>query len=829
MGVRAWGRTGAGGTSAVAEAAFPTAWEARADTGPDGHGAPERLVRTHEHALPRPALPAALICLPAAWAGVELAFTHDVAAYFRGAQDAWPLAWALLALLAGALLAVAARHTSRAGLVAAVAFALAAGLACAHVRAGGIVQAAGHMAAQPASACEFVLATDATPSSLGGMQAQADVYVTSAGGTRRVGSAWLKLPASAGTEGLYAGAHLAVVGRWSAVTDDDWGRSLIRRGMGASVTATRVRRLGFGDGPLGTLRRARAGMLDSLDESDAGTALVAGVVLGHQAGFSALEAHEWFSNLGLAHLVAVSGSHLAVVAGLFASALARTRARPAARLALTACALTAYVTLTGVQPSAVRALVMVLAALSGRLAGRRSHALSGLGVAALGMLLLDPTLAHKLGFQLSVASVLGIALFGRLAGRWAAAALPARVPAGVGEAVAVTLVAQTCTLPLTLPAFGVLPVLSPMANVLVGPVVSALLTVGVVAVPLGSLVPALAGPAASLTSALGTAACAIARVLADVPYAAVPLSAQPAACAGACCALALAAYVAWPQPTPARARACAPALAAVVVLTLGFWRLAGPARICVLDVGQGDAILVQQGPHAVLVDTGPGDAVVQALGRQHVIHLDAVLLTHTDADHASGLEHLRGLVQVDEVIVGEGVQEIARSDKPELARAMDAVSRRGVRTVLAGDVIRAGALELDVVWPNAPVTEESNATSVVCVARCERGGDALSALLTGDAESEQVEPLARSGAAGNVDVLKVGHHGSAVSTTPAMLEELRPALAVISAGEGNRYGHPTQVCLQALEDAGVPELCTIEHGDLDLRPARDGPSVRTQR
>ena len=570
-------------------------------------------------------------------------------------------------------------------------------------------------------------------------------------------------------------------------------------------------------------------MLDSLDRGGAGTALVAGVVLGHQAGFAAYDARDWFSNLGLSHLVAVSGSHLAVVAGLLASVLSRTHVRPAARLALTAAALGAYVTLTGVQPSAVRSFVMVLAALSGRLAGRRSHALSGLGVAATGMLLLDPALAHRLGFQLSVTSVCGIACFGRLAGRWAAAALPNRLPQAISDAAAITLVAQTCTLPLTLPTFGVLPVLSPLANVLVGPVVSALLTVGVVAVPLGALVPALAAPTIALCSALGNAACAIAQVLAGVPYAAVPLSAQPAACAGTCCAAALATYVAWPQPTRVRARAAALVLLAAVALTLGCWRLVAPARVCVLDVGQGDAILVQQGPHAVLVDTGPGDAIVEALGRHHVIHLDAVLLTHTDADHAGGLEHLRGLVQVDEVIVAEGVEVLARAEKPELARAMDAVAKSGVRTVLAGDTVRAGALALDVIWPAASVTEESNATSVVCVARCGRGGNTLSTLLTGDAESEQVGPLARSGAAGPVDVLKVGHHGSAVSTTPAMLEDLSPTLAVISAGEGNRYGHPTPACLQALADEGVPELCTIEHGDMDLRPARDGVSVRTQR
>ena len=809
---------------------FPDRWDAAGTQEDARPNSRPTLARTHERAPVRPSLPCVVLCLPAAWAGVAVTTTCDIAVHFGQTNLSWALAWILPALILIAAVGLCLRASRYWRCVLALCLACTAGTLCGHGRVQATLQAAEAIVQSPVSSYEFVLTSDASPSERGGFQAQADVYAKTSQRRMRLSGVWVRLPASAGDKRLYVGTHLRAVGRWSQPENDEWGREQLGRGVSAYVTVTRITQSSAADGLLGALRNVRSGMLGSLDLADPGLALTAGVVLGHQAAFSSQEASICFSNLGLSHLVAVSGSHLAVVAGLLGAVLGRTRARPALRLVLVSSALAAYVVLTGVQPSAARAFVMVLAAMSGRVLGRRSNALSGLGTAALVMLLFDPALASRLAFKLSVASVFGIACLGSLTGRWVRAALPARMPEATCDALALTLVAQTCTLPLTLPAFGVLPVLSPLANVLVAPLVSTLLTIGVVAVPLGCALPALASPTHELCAALGSAACHLAQTLAGIPYAAVAAGVSQGFCTAVSAFVVAGIYLAWPHPTRTRARAALLTAMLMLAVTFVSWRCIAPERIVMLDVGQGDAILMQQGPHAVLVDTGPGDAIVQALGRHHVIHLDAVVLTHTDADHADGLKSMLGLVQVDKVILAQGVADIAQREKPELARTIQRIARAGSEEVAAGDSLHAGTFTLDVIWPRAEVLEESNATSVICVAHTgKESSGGMSVLLTGDAESEQVEPLVLAGVTGQVDVLKVGHHGSAVSTSAAMLRGLQPELAVISAGEGNRYGHPTPACLEQLASAGVPELCTIEHGDIDMRAGNTGVRVRTQR
>ena len=152
--------------------------------------------------------------------------------------------------------------------------------------------------------------------------------------------------------------------------------------------------------------------------------------------------------------------------------------------------------------------------------------------------------------------------------------------------------------------------------------------------------------------------------------------------------------------------------------------------------------------------------------------------------------------------------------------------------VAAGDVLSVGSFELEVLWPRGDVDGRDNEDSIVSVARTvgPSGESAsLSALLTGDAEREVLWPLISSGAAGKADVLKVGHHGSAVSTTPEMVRCLGAVVCVASAGEGNAYGHPTRECVEAAREGGALFLCTKDRGDIELRPARGGVEVACER
>jgi competence protein ComEC len=222
----------------------------------------------------------------------------------------------------------------------------------------------------------------------------------------------------------------------------------------------------------------------------------------------------------------------------------------------------------------------------------------------------------------------------------------------------------------------------------------------------------------------------------------------------------------------------------------------GPA-ISVLDVGQGDAVLLQDRHHAILVDTGPpGAPLVEHLRAAGVRRLDAVLVTHSSSDHEGGLEALLAAMPVGLVLDGRGPgrEHGGEGGGARFAGVAPPIPR-GVPA--AGQVLRAGRIAVEILWPppGDERTGDPNLTSTVALARM--GGSTV--LLTGDAESEVTLPLDLP----PVDVLKVAHHGSADPTLPALLAKTAPRTAVIPVGR-NTYGHPAPSTLAAL--AVVPTV-----------------------
>jgi competence protein ComEC len=227
-------------------------------------------------------------------------------------------------------------------------------------------------------------------------------------------------------------------------------------------------------------------------------------------------------------------------------------------------------------------------------------------------------------------------------------------------------------------------------------------------------------------------------------------------------------------------------------------------RVDVLDVGQGDAILLEPaGAPAVLVDGGPpGDQLAEKLEEAGTESLGAAVITHDQSDHAAGVEELFGRFPVARLLYAR-----LRRGTIEAARAA------GVEPVqvAAGRELRSGQLRLEVLWPppellsEAPADTDPNQLALVMLVRWR----SFTMLLTADAEAEAV-PLDP----GPVDVLKVAHHGSEDAGLGALLDRIRPRLAVISVGAGNSYGHPTRETLSTLAAHGVPTLRTDLEGDL---------------
>lgn len=632
---------------------------------------------------------------------------------------------------------------------------------------------------------------------------------------------------------LAAGSVVRCVGRYEPNSEGDWGDSSRAQGVAGTVRVVRVLSSRPPGGVAGAVQAVRSAVMGSFDaaSSDA-RALLAGSVCGSVAAISERGLDERFAACGVSHLVAVSGGHLVLVSAFVGFVLERSRLGHLARALALLCATALFVAFCGAPVSAVRSWAMSLVASASGLLGRRAHPLSSACAVALAMALAEPGVTGQLGFLLSVTCVCGICGIGAYA-RYAvrvvfAGARPPRVlPAPArralaalmrdsGEALALTLVSQLVTLPLMCSVFSTLPLVAPLANVLLGPLFSAFLAVGLVAACL-FWAPALQAAPLAACDVLGGAFVAVVEALSRVPLASVPVSVDegPALLA---LAAALGLLLAWWPRVSRRAVLSAGALVAACGLAwVARWSLLAPARVCVLDVGQGDAILVTDGASSVLVDTGPGDAVVSALARNSVFFLDAVVLTHLHADHAGGLDDVLGAVSVGRVVVPEGTDVAGLGDIP------------ATEEVRYGDTLRVGRFSLRAVSPVEPAGGEGNEGSLELALEFDDGSRTLTGLLAADAEREETGAAVERGDVGDVDFLKVGHHGSAASLDEGLAEALSPEVSVASAGEGNGYGHPTPKCVDVLEGAGSLFLCTIDSGDVTVEPGARGPVVSCQR
>jgi len=561
--------------------------------------------------------------------------------------------------------------------------------------------------------------------------------------------------------------------------------------------------------------RALAGLGAGVPAREA--ALSRGFVLGADEEVDP-QTEEDFRRSGLAHLLAVSGQNVTLLALLAMPLLAAFGIPLRERLLWILGLIAVYVPLAGAGPSIQRAAVMGAAGLLAMLAGRPASRLFALAAALIVTLAFDPGVAADVGWQLSFAAVAGIFVLATPIRR----AISARFGASgwrraLAEGVAVTVAATLATAPLIAFHFGALSLTTLLANVLAMPAVAPAMWLGMASaaaaqVP-GLPVEVLNLPNAFLLAYIAEVAAWCGRpewAEADVSLGGTGLVVSYLVLAALSAAVLRfgSRLVLW----GVSAAALLPGLVLLAPLALR----GGDAppvvrglRVSVLDVGQGDAILLQPvAAPAVLVDGGPTAAGLAAeLEEAGVERLGAAVITHDQADHAGGIEELLGHLPVPRLVYAR-----LSAETLALAREAGAVPVR----VGAGDVLRSGALRLEVLSPpgapaGSPTGEDANRLSLVLLARWR----SFSMLLTGDAEAEAV-PLEP----GPVDVLKLAHHGSEDAGLAALLERTRPALAVVSVGRDNSYGHPAPATLAALARAGIRTLRTDRDGEIVIEAGR---------
>jgi competence protein ComEC len=610
----------------------------------------------------------------------------------------------------------------------------------------------------------------------------------------------------------------------------DPARTLGRRGIGAlarevdpllrAEIAAPPARAG-----LEALARARRRGAERLAREGPGGGLLAALGLG-EAGALGASARRDLARLGLSHLVAVSGLHLWLVAGpvyLASQALLRRSAwlaaRGDARRGAVAAALAAgagYAVFTGLAAPVQRALVFLLLLAAAQLARRRLVAPVVFAAAALAVAVADPAAPFAPGVQLSFVATAALVWSApgpeRTGHSFAAAAR-----AGLIAALRVSASATAATAPLVALHFGTVSPLGWLANGIAVPLTSfVFLPLALAAGGAAVVAPDVEAGASALgiarASQLADASlAAVARLAAAAPaWSGVAPGAFGLAVSAGLAAACIGARATWLRLALAFLAASAPALGPTPALR------PAPPRAVFLDVGQGDAVLVQGRAASVLVDGGvavegrfdAGERVVlPALGALGVGALDLVVASHADLDHTGGLPAVLRALPVRRLWLPPGGR-----DDPAFAVLREVATARGVAIEerAAQDPVRQiGDLRIETLWPARGARPPSR-NDASLVLRIHAGGRRV--LLPGDLEQRGERGLAAAEL--RSDLLKLGHHGSRTSSSRAFLRAVSPALAIVSAPRHGRFGMPHREVVERLAAEAIPWRWTGRDGAL---------------
>ena len=633
------------------------------------------------------------------------------------------------------------------------------------------------------------------------------------------------------------GIPVRAVGRWQRAT-----HSVVARAAWAGTLLLEdVRMDESASGPrfAGARARLRGRIESRMRELLPGTwPLASALILARKEGLDP-EVREAFVVAGIAHLLAISGFHVGVVALLASVVIRGLGAGPRRAPAYAASITWLYIGLIGFPDAATRAALILTFLAAARLRARPAGALGAIASAGVVLFLLDPSALGRPGFQLSFAGALGLVVVTPPVRKWLESRPLRAIPASLKDAVAAGVGATLTTMPFVAFHFGRVSAVGVPATLLATPLVSAAIPGLLSAMGMSWIAPPLARFLAGGTDVLLRILEFIAHLCASVSW--TSLWVGDAALVGTLMGgvggligvrflgEGVRGWARWMTITVWAATG------AGVAPLAERWAGAGTVEIVFLDVGQGDATALRSpGGRWILVDTGPrgrtydagARVVLPYLRRRGVGRIEALVLTHPDLDHIGGAESI-----VQALDVGYVLDPSQATGKDAYVDVLDAANRGAVPWIEARREVSIllDGVKVSVLYPDGPAPESSNGTdsnarSVVLLVRY---GE-FEALLTGDAPA-YVEEAILDDLPSDLEILKVGHHGSDTSTSPLLLAQASPKVAVISVGARNRYGHPHTDVVNRIIESGARVLRTDLRGDIVIRARRSGLyEVRTE-
>ncbi|KAB7708711.1 DNA internalization-related competence protein ComEC/Rec2 [Bacillus aerolatus] len=532
---------------------------------------------------------------------------------------------------------------------------------------------------------------------------------------------------------------------------------------------------------------------------------------------------EAYQRLGVIHLLAISGLHVGLVTSIFYYAMIRIGLVKETAQFILLFSLPIYALIAGGSPPVVRAVLMTLLVLLSIRFHHKFTALDALGASFMFVIFHDPYVIYQAGFQLSY-----LVSFSLLLSSSSILSIPSTL---LGKMAAMTSVSQIAGLPVLMYQFFEVSLYSFAANLFFVPFYSFLVLPLLIIVYLLSFA---VSPAVVLLEPLRLLLDKIDQLAVEVsgwPFAVVVTGRPEGVLLAAICMMWVAAFLFWEKANGLKR------VGLMLLMMIGTAVLphthSATGEVSFIDVGQGDAILItlpfNNGNY--LIDTGGvlpfhkeewqkqkkdftigKDVLLPYLKSRGITRIDKLILTHSDYDHIGAAAELFGLITIKEVMISPGSES-----KPVMQETIQqaATHKIPVRYGKYMESWQAGGAFFQILSP-ADKHYEGNDDSLVIYAVL--GGKKW--LFTGDMEEEGEKKLTENFSA-DVDILKVGHHGSRSSTTELLTAETAPEDAVISLGKNNRYGHPHKEVIERLQKQGARIWRTDLHGEITYTYKRE--------
>lgn len=553
--------------------------------------------------------------------------------------------------------------------------------------------------------------------------------------------------------------------------------------------------------------------------SSSNKALFSGMLFGDISGMSERQETD-FRRAGLTHLVAVSGSNLAMIIIPLVYMLAWLGIRKEFQLLVVLMVAVFYAFATGLEPPILRASVMTTVAIIGLFFIGRKNSLSTLSFTCLALLIYDPFLIFSPSFLLSFMSTLGLVVL-----------MPSikrrllRVPEWLSVPLATTVSAQIFVIPVASYFFGEISIASFAANVFAAPLVPVITNLGLISVILLDIAKPVSFLSATITNFCLTALLFIGKVFGNLKWATLQANFNLLSSAGYFAII----YLFFLEKRM-KATSKAKLVFGVLLIFIAYiaWMPAfSPAgvdsdvEVYFFDVGQGDGALVRtkEGSN-IVIDTGKNnDSMLRHLKGLNIREIDILLISHFDEDHTGGILSIADNLKISKAMRGR------TADKDNLEKAIEKnFSKNKVEVVKVerGQTFRLGSLKIGILHPKSNdagyVKNNENNESVVAKFSYKD----ISFLFTGDIEKE-AQKIIKNDKNLKSNVIKIPHHGAKNAADAEFLKQVAPEIAIISAGKNNSYGHPSKEYLDILRNQNIDIYRTDLKGTIKV--ISDGRTV----